>query len=76
MAATSAKGLATAGSGDTLAGLLVALLARGADELSACCWSVAVHAKAGSMLTHRIGEVGLLARELPILFPQIMRNWA
>ncbi|MDP9088246.1 MAG: NAD(P)H-hydrate dehydratase [Pseudomonadota bacterium] len=70
------RGLATAGSGDTLAGLLVGLLARGADEVSACCWSVAVHAKAGSMLTDRLGEVGLLARELPTLFPQIMRNWA
>lgn len=70
------KGLATAGSGDTLAGLLVGLLARGADEVSACCWSVAVHAKAGAMLTDQLGEVGLLARELPILFPQIMRSWA
>jgi NAD(P)H-hydrate repair Nnr-like enzyme with NAD(P)H-hydrate dehydratase domain len=70
------KALATAGSGDTLAGLLVALLARGTDEISACCWSVAVHAKAGAMLADQLGEVGLLARELPILFPQIMRAWA
>ena len=56
-------GLATSGSGDTLAGIIGALLARGASPSAAALWGVAVHAKAGRNLESRIG-VGFLAREI------------
>ena len=67
-------GLATAGSGDTLSGLLTALLARGASPLAASLWSVLVHARAGSVLTKKVGPVGFLAREIPALFPSLLRD--
>jgi ADP-dependent NAD(P)H-hydrate dehydratase len=69
-------GLATAGSGDTLAGLLTALLARGASPECACAWSVLVHAKAGAILSKSVGPIGFLASELPGSFPRILQNLA
>lgn len=57
-------GLATAGSGDTLAGILAGFLARGMSPLAATLWAVHVHGEAGRRLAHRIGRVGFLAREL------------
>lgn len=57
-------GLATAGSGDVLAGLIGGLLARGADPLVATAWGVWLHAEAGHACAIRIGPVGFLARDL------------
>jgi ADP-dependent NAD(P)H-hydrate dehydratase len=67
-------GLATAGSGDTLAGLMTAFLARGATPLSACLWSVFVHAKSGATLSRKVGPLGFLARELPGQFPGLLQS--
>ncbi len=67
-------GLATAGSGDTLAGLMTALVARGATPLSACLWSVFVHAKSGAALSRKVGPLGFLARELPVQFPGLLQS--
>lgn len=41
-------GLATSGSGDTLAGIIGGLLARGLSPLDATLWGVYAHAKAGA----------------------------
>lgn len=57
-------GLATSGSGDTLAGIVGGLAARGADPLTAALWGVYLHGEAGRRLTKRVGRVGFLAREL------------
>ncbi|HEY0369485.1 MAG TPA: NAD(P)H-hydrate dehydratase [Chthoniobacterales bacterium] len=57
-------GLATAGSGDVLAGITAGLAARGAEPLHAAVWAVAVHARAGERLAKRVGPVGYLAREI------------
>jgi len=65
-------GLATAGSGDVLAGLLVGLLARGTPAICACLWSVYLHAKAGAYLARCIGSLGFLARQLPAVFPRLL----
>lgn len=58
-------GLATSGSGDTLAGAIAGLAARGATLMQACAWGVVLHAQAGERLAERLGPVGYLARELP-----------
>jgi ADP-dependent NAD(P)H-hydrate dehydratase len=67
-------GLATSGSGDTLAGILAGLLARGAAPFVATAWAVYLHAEAGKRIADRIGDLGLLAREIPEEIPRIMRD--
>ncbi|MCR6687393.1 NAD(P)H-hydrate dehydratase [Pseudoxanthomonas sp.] len=65
-------GLGTSGSGDTLAGIIVGLAARGADALQAALWGVAVHAQAGRVLAHSVGTLGFLAREIPAQVPRLL----
>lgn len=49
-------GLATSGSGDTLAGVIVGLLARGAPPLQAALWGVLLHGEAGNRLAKKLGR--------------------
>jgi hydroxyethylthiazole kinase-like uncharacterized protein yjeF len=65
-------GLATSGSGDTLAGIVAGLCARGADPLTATLWGVWLHGEAGRLLTERVGRIGFLAREIVDLAPGLM----
>ncbi|HEY5053009.1 MAG TPA: NAD(P)H-hydrate dehydratase [Solirubrobacterales bacterium] len=51
----SAPALATAGTGDVLAGMTAALLARGLDPFAAACAAVVAHALAGRDAAERIG---------------------
>jgi hydroxyethylthiazole kinase-like uncharacterized protein yjeF len=65
-------GLATSGSGDTLAGFITGLMARGADPVAATLWGVWVHGEAGERLARRYGGIGYLARELSGEVPAIL----
>jgi hydroxyethylthiazole kinase-like uncharacterized protein yjeF len=65
-------GLATAGSGDVLAGILVGLCARGAEPLHAAASAVWLHARAGEQLAKRVGPIGYLAREILDEVPALM----
>ena len=65
-------GLATSGSGDTLAGVVTGLAARGAPPLWAAIWGVYLHGTAGRRLMDRHGGVGFLARELLAEVPGLM----
>jgi len=65
-------GLATAGSGDCLAGLIAGLAARGADEVQAAVWGVYLHARAGERLRRKHGLLGYLARELSAEVPPLL----
>lgn len=67
-------GLATSGSGDTLAGIVGGLAARGADPLTATLWGVYLHGEAGRMLSQDVGKVGFLAREILDLVPGLMER--
>ena len=65
-------GLATSGSGDVLSGIVGGLCARGTDALTALLWGVWLHGEAGRRLTHRVGRLGFLARELPDEVPALL----
>jgi hydroxyethylthiazole kinase-like uncharacterized protein yjeF len=65
-------GLATSGSGDTLAGVITGLLARGTPPAVAAMWGVFLHGEAGCRLMRRHGGIGFLAGELLAEIPSIM----
>jgi ADP-dependent NAD(P)H-hydrate dehydratase len=67
-------GLATSGSGDTLAGIIAGLAARGAAALHAAMWGAFVHGAAGRVLSRRVGPIGFLARELLAELPALLRR--
>jgi len=66
-------GLAISGSGDTLAGIIAGLLARGASLEQAAAWGVVLHAAAGEQLALRCGPLGYLAREIAAEVPALLR---
>jgi hydroxyethylthiazole kinase-like uncharacterized protein yjeF len=67
-------GLATSGSGDILAGILVGFLARGATLDQAAVWAVYLHGSAGNRLRRQMGAIGFLARELSAEIPALMNG--
>lgn len=69
-------GLAISGSGDTLAGILAGLAARGAALPQAPCWGVALHARGGERPVERFGILGYLVREIPNEIPALMEAFA
>lgn len=57
-------GMATAGSGDVLAGIIGSLLAQGMQAKWAAPFGVYIHGKAGDTIVERTGKRGLMASDL------------
>ncbi|MEV7931871.1 NAD(P)H-hydrate dehydratase [Curtobacterium sp. NPDC089185] len=69
---TGSGGLGTSGSGDVLSGVVVGLLARGAEPAQAVAWASYVHAAAGDRLAVQVGPLGYLASELLAEIPRVL----
>ncbi|MDF0642889.1 MAG: NAD(P)H-hydrate dehydratase [Nitrospira sp.] len=61
---TGNPGMATAGTGDALTGMTVGLLAQGLPPWEAACAAVYIHGMAGDLASNRLGEAGMLARDV------------
>ena len=61
--------MATGGSGDALAGTLVARLAEGEESFAATCQAVRAHARAGD-LAGKTGRRGMSVTDLVTALPQ------
>lgn len=67
---TGNAGMATAGSGDVLTGILTALLARGYQEREACVLGVYLHGLAGDLGAAEIGMESLTAGDIIRFLPK------
>jgi hydroxyethylthiazole kinase-like uncharacterized protein yjeF len=70
------RALATAGTGDVLAGLLVALLAQGAPPFEAAALAAWAHGKAAQAWAQANGDRGLLASDLIERIPAVLGRLA
>ena len=61
---TGNPGMATAGTGDVLTGMIVGLLAQGIPAWEAACSATYLHGSAGDLAAHQLGQAGMLARNL------------
>jgi len=71
---TGNPGLATAGSGDVLSGIVGALLARGRGAFAAAVAAVYVHGLAADHVAARKGEEGLVAGDVAQAVPEAIRS--
>ena len=73
ISAGGAPGLATAGTGDVLAGVTGALLARGADPEHAVCAAVHGHLRAGRLAGREHGDEHVIASDVIAALPRALR---
>lgn len=74
--ASGNPGMATAGTGDALAGVVGALLARGVEAFDAARLGTYVHGAAGDLAAERFGEDGMIAGDLIEGLPEVWRSLA
>jgi ADP-dependent NAD(P)H-hydrate dehydratase len=71
---TGNPGMATAGSGDVLTGLIAALLGQGLDPFAAAQLGVWLHGRAGDLARDELGEQALIASDLIAYLPRAFRS--
>jgi len=71
---TGNPGLATAGTGDVLAGVIGGLLAQGLSAEEAAVAGVYLHGAAGDCAAEELGEVGMIAGDLLPRLPKVIRS--
>jgi NAD(P)H-hydrate epimerase len=72
---TGNPGMATAGSGDVLTGLIAALLGQGLEPFAAAQLGVYLHGLAGDLARTGVGDVGLIAADLIEYLPTARRQY-
>ena len=72
---TGGPALATAGSGDVLAGAIGALLAQGVTAADAARAAVYVHGAAGDALAAEHGERGVVSSDLPVAIARVIADF-
>ncbi len=67
-------GLASAGTGDVLAGAIAGMLAQGLKPFDAASLAVWLHARAGEMAKEELGDSGMIAGDLLPLLPKVIKK--
>ena len=71
---TGNAGMATAGSGDVLTGIITGLLARGYKQAEACLLGMYLHGLAGDIAAKELGEESLIASDLIQYLPKAFKR--
>lgn len=71
---TGNSGMATAGSGDVLTGIITALLARGYHRSDACMVGMYLHGLAGDLAAHDLGKESLVAGDIIRYLPKAFND--
>jgi NAD(P)H-hydrate epimerase len=74
VSAGGAPGLATAGTGDVLSGMIAAFIARGLDAFAAACAGVCAHATAGRLAAETRGADSVMATDVIEAIPAALRR--
>ena len=69
---TGNPGMATGGSGDVLAGIIVSLLGQGIAPLQAAACGAWLHGYAGDVCAKEIGEYGMLPQDMLNVLPRLL----
>ncbi|WP_054692273.1 bifunctional ADP-dependent NAD(P)H-hydrate dehydratase/NAD(P)H-hydrate epimerase [Syntrophomonas palmitatica] len=72
---TGNPGMATAGSGDVLTGIIAGLIAQGVNPHQAACAGVYLHGLAGDKAAEYKGERGLIAGDLINCLPEVLKQF-
>jgi len=67
-------GLASAGTGDVLVGVIAGLLAQGLSLFDAAACGVFLHGEAGEMVRARLGNAGMIASDLLPVLPLVIKQ--
>jgi NAD(P)H-hydrate epimerase len=67
-------GLASAGTGDVLAGVIAGLAAQGVPLFEAAACGVYLHAKAAEMVKDKLGDAGMVASDLVPALPLVIKQ--
>lgn len=70
---TGNPGMATGGSGDLLAGILVSLLGQGITALEAGACAAWLHGAAGDICAEGLGECGMLPSDMLMVLPRLFK---
>lgn len=70
---TGNPGMAVGGSGDVLAGILVALIGQGICPLIAAACAVWLHGAAGDICAREIGQYGMLPSDMLQVLPRLLK---
>lgn len=73
---TGNPGMATAGAGDVLSGIIAGFVAQGSKGEEAACTGVYLHGLAGDRAKQNIGEFGLIATDLIHSFAAVLKDAA
>lgn len=69
---TGNPGMATGGSGDVLAGIIVSLLGQGISPLLSAACGAWLHGKAGDICAREIGQYGMLPQDMVNVLPRLL----
>ena len=70
---TGNPGMATGGSGDVLAGVIVSLLGQGVPALEAAACGAWLHGAAGDICASEIGQYGMLPSDMVNVLPRLLK---